>query len=137
MLGPFYEAAKCLKRFAKDSHGAVTVEAVVWLPIYLLFFGLIADVSLMFHGQARAQRIAYDGNRLASMGLLDTENAVESAVLARVESFSPGATVSTTFGASTVATTLTMPASDLTVIGTFTTFMNLDITVSSIHLRET
>ena len=136
MYGPISEAAKRLKRFVQDNQGAVTVEAVVWLPIYLLFFGLIADVSMMFHGQARAQRIAYDANRQVSIGALGSESAVEQAVLARVKAFCPGAKVNTTFGASTVATTVTMPAKDLTVIGTFATFAKLDITVSAVHLRE-
>nr|MDJ1018453.1 hypothetical protein [Paracoccaceae bacterium] len=109
---------------------------VVWLPIYVIFFVLIADVSLMFHGQATATRIAYDGNRQASLGALETEQAVETAILARVQALSPNATVDTVFGTDTVTTTLTMPARDLLAIGSFAQFIDLDITVSSVHMLE-
>ncbi|PWK53099.1 hypothetical protein C8D95_1141, partial [Silicimonas algicola] len=30
--------------------GAVTVEGVLWVPIYGVFFALLVDVSLMFNG---------------------------------------------------------------------------------------
>lgn len=119
-----------------DESGSVTVESVLWVPVYLLFFGLIADVSLMFHAQAKAMRIAYDGNRQASFGLLKSEAAVEDMVLARVQAFSSRATVDTVFGADSITTTLTMPASDLMVIGSFSNILDLEVTVTSVHKRE-
>ena len=123
------------RRFFEAHDGSVTVESVVWIPIYLLFIALIVDVSLMFHGQAKAMRIAYDGNRAASFGLLETPGQVETAVLARVRAISPSATVTTAMNSNTVSTTVTLPASDLVALG-FTKFLNIDLTVSSVHLLE-
>lgn len=124
------------KRLVYDESGSVTVESVLWVPVYLLFFGLIADVSFMFHGQAKAMRIAYDGNRQASFGLLKSETAVEDMVLTRVHAFSPQATVDTAFGTDSITTTLTMPASDLMAIGSFSRIFYFNVTVTSVHKRE-
>lgn len=136
MKGAIDTTRHLLGRYGSDNEGSVTVESVLWVPVYLLFFGLIADVSLMFHAQAKAMRIAYDGNRQASFGLLNSESAVEDMVLARVQAFSSRATVDTVFGADSITTTLTMPASDLIAIGTFASILDLDVTVTSVHKRE-
>ena len=121
----------------RDESGALTVESVLWLPVYLLFFALIADVSLMFHSHAQATRIVHDANRLASYGEYTTPNEVKAAVKARLDAYSPNATIQSTFGATTVATTVTMPASDLTAVGIMGVLTNTDITVSLLHLVET
>lgn len=123
-------------RFAQSQDGVLSVESVLWIPIYLLFFVVIADVSAMFSGQAKAVRIAYDGNRLASLGDLTTPQEVEAAVLARVHAFSPGATANTVFGTDSITTTLRMPASELAAVGTFARLVDYDVIVSSVHMRE-
>ncbi len=126
----------CLSRFKRQEHGAITVEAVLWVPVYLIFFSLIADVSLIFHAQAKATRIAYDGNRQASAGVFETEAETRTAVLGRVQSFSPGATVSTVFGTDEITTTVSMPTSDLAPVGLVSQLMNINISVSSVHMRD-
>ncbi len=125
-----------LKRLRQDESGSITVESVLWIPIYLLFFVLIADVSLMFHSQAQAQRIVHDANRQASKGDLTAANQVEAAVRARLNDYSPNATISSAFGASTVATTVMMPVTDVAAIGILGVLTRGTITVSHVHLLE-
>lgn len=136
MLGHFSGLLRPIKHFARSKDGSITVEAVVWIPIYILFIAIIVDTSLLFHGKAKAMRMAHDGNRQASVGLLETEKQVEDAVFARVKRFSPSAKVDTVFGANTVQTTLTIPANELTAIGSFSSLLKFDLTVSSVHLME-
>lgn len=135
-------------RFLRDSDGAITVEAVLWVPVYLVFFALITDVSMMFHGYAKAMRIAQDTNRHASTGYLkganDTDTQVETKLealaKANLDLFSPKATVSTVLDTAAttphVITNISVPSSDLQVIGLFSVFANIDIQVSSVHLLE-
>lgn len=124
-------------RMARDESGSITVESVLWMPIYLLFFTLIADVSLMFHSQAQATRIVHDANRQASVGIYKTSSEMKAAVKERLDDYSPNATISSTFGPSTVVTTVTMPVSDVAAIGILGKLVRSNITVSLLHLVET
>ena len=122
--------------FSRDERGSITAESVLWIPVYLVFFALIADVSLMLHAQAKATRIAQDANRHASNGYLVTETDLEDMIGASMASISPNATIDSTIGAQTVATTIEMPVTDLEVVGLFARFSDITITVSTIHLLE-
>jgi Flp pilus assembly protein TadG len=129
---------KLLERsgFSRDERGSLTAESVLWLPIFMVFFSMIADVSLVFHGQAKAMKIAQDVNRHASYGFYDTDTEMETLAAAKLAVFSPNGTVDSTIGAQTVATTITIPTTDLLVVGFLGLFTNLNITVSSLHLME-
>jgi hypothetical protein len=95
------------------------------------------DVSQIFHGQAKAMRMAYDGNREASLGKFIDANETQAAILARVQSFSPNASVTTVFSTESISTEVVIPTSDLAIIGTVAKIMNIDVTVSSVHMRDT
>ncbi len=123
-------------QFFRDDDGAITVESVLWVPVFLLFFALIADVSLIFHGQAKALRIAYDGNRQASLGELATASDTQAAILARIQEFAPNATVNTTFGTEDIETRVVLPTNDMVAVGTITRIMNIDIKIQSSHMRD-
>lgn len=123
-------------RFFRDDNGAVTVESVLWVPVFLLFFALIADVSLIFHGQAKALRIAYDGNRQASLGEFANAAETQAAILARIQEFAPNATVSTTFGTEDIETRVVLPTNDMVAIGTVTRILNIDLKFQSVHMRD-
>jgi Flp pilus assembly protein TadG len=123
-------------RFTRCQSGALTVEAVLWVPVYLFLFVFIADVSLIFHGQAKATRIAYDGNRMASVGSFETETETSDAIRGRVHVFSPQATVETVFGSDDITTIVVMPSADLAAIGLISRIVDLDVTVLSVHMRD-
>ena len=123
-------------RFLRDESGTLSVESVLWLPIYILFFALIADVSMVFHNQTKAMRIVQDANRLASRGILEDAASVRETVEARVRTISANAEVTSAFGVDTVATTVVMPARDMTMIGLVGALSTLNVTISSMHLVE-
>lgn len=123
-------------RFSRDEHGSITAESVLWLPVFLIFFALIADVSLMLHAQAKAMRIAQDANRHASTGYFVNENDLEDMIGASMATISPNATIESTIGAQTIATTIEMPVTDLEVVGLISRFSDITITASTIHLLE-
>lgn len=127
-------------RFLRENDGAITVEAVLWVPVYLVFFALITDVSMMFHGYSKALRIAQDTNRHASTGYYIDETDLETMATANLQSFAPNATVQSTLDelATTphVITNISVPSSDLQVIGLFGVFANINIQVSAVHLLE-
>jgi hypothetical protein len=118
--------------------GAATIEALLWIPLMLIFFSLLADATMIFSGQARALRVLQDGNRRIAVGFLDTCAQVESYVEDRLEPLSPGADASCSIDSATnvVTTQVTMPASDLDIAGLLSSFDSLQVTVSTQHLLE-
>ena len=123
-------------RFTRDESGALTVEAVLWLPLYMAFFALISDVSFMIHGQTQAARVAHDANRLASIGFYENADEVKAMELKGIQNISPNAVVEVEYGTETVSTSITIPSADLQIVGFFARFGDIDITAGSMHLLE-
>ena len=123
-------------QFCRDEDGALTVESVLWIPFYIIMLSLTVDASAMMHGSAKAMRIAQDVNRQASTGYYITEDELEAMTTAALAHFSPNATVESVIGLTAVSTTITIPSSDLEVIGFFGNFKNFDVSVATIHLLE-
>lgn len=116
--------------------GSITIEAVLWLPLYLMFFALVADVSLLFHAQAKATRIAQDINRLAVIGYLENESEMKDRADAQIQAFSPSGFAQVTMASHAVSTTVTMPTNDLVAVGWFSALTGENIVVQAVHLME-
>ena len=127
---------RLLKRFARDTSGNATIEFVIWLPMVLLAFGLTVDVSMIFHSQSEVLRIVQDANRNASIGRLRTPDEAESYIEARLQKASASADATSSITAGVISTTVTYPARDFQILGFFSQFNNLEITVNSEHLIE-
>ncbi|NNF23598.1 MAG: hypothetical protein HKN63_02155 [Rhodobacteraceae bacterium] len=126
-----------LRVFAKREDGAATIEALLWIPLMLFFFSLLADAAMIFTSQAQVLRIVQDGNRKFAIGFYETTNEVEDYVEATIANLTPNATaVTETSVGAIVRTTVTMPASDVIISGLMDSFLDLDVTVTSFHLME-
>ena len=139
MSAPFAGRLSGVADFIRNEKGAISVESVLWLPLYFAFAAAIVDVSMIMNGQARALRVVQDTNRLAASSFVKGESEVEKEVLDRLAHISPNATVDATINADgdEITTTATLPATDLEVLGLFFRFGAIKLTVSSTHLLET
>jgi Flp pilus assembly protein TadG len=126
------------KRFLSDDDGAATIEAVLWMPFFVLVFGLIADASLLFNTQAALTRIVQDANREYSIGLLKSEADTEAFILARVGAVQndPSTSVKTTYANGLIRTTVTVPAKDYMAVGFFRALTGIHLTVTSEQVME-
>ncbi|MEO9826215.1 MAG: TadE/TadG family type IV pilus assembly protein [Paracoccaceae bacterium] len=129
---------KSVATFLEDNDGAISIESVLWLPVYTFFLVMIVDVSLMFNGQAQAQRVLHDINRLASTGYYTSEEEVESRANALLSHLSANVSVDATIdtASGTITAVASMPASDLMAIGTIPNFSQFNVTVGAWHLIE-
>lgn len=125
-----------LFRFARNEDGAATIEAVLWLPFYLMLFGLLADVSMVFHGQSKLLRIVQDANRNMSIGRLTTTAEVVDFVQTRAGVFATPTNVSNDVVAGLITTSITVPMHDLDLFGVAGVFRSAEMTVRSEHLME-
>lgn len=128
---------RALQRFSGEN-GSVTIEAVLWLPFFVVFLTLIADVALIFHGQARALRIVQDANRNYSTGFYENATETQDAIVARLsaERLTPNAKAQTVVSDGIITSTVEIPSGDLDAIGFFTSLASIDMQIRSQHVME-
>ena len=125
-----------LKRFFRRTDGTATVETVLWFPLFIAVFGLMLDVAMIFHGQAKVLRITQEGNREYSIGRLTTPAAAEAYIEGALAQLNIQATARTTEVAGVAHTIVTVPANQLQVLGYFTAFSSLQLNITAEHMIE-
>ncbi len=131
-----YQFIKRVLRFRSDSKGSATIEAVLWLPMFIAIFALMADAAMIFNGHSRVMRVVQDANRNLSIGRLDTEDETEEYIVASLSTLSPNAVANTQIVAGVVTTVVTVPATDLEILGMFSSLNSIDLQIRSQHLIE-
>ena len=124
-----------LGRFRRED-GAVTVEAVLWIPFFVFCLTMVADAALIFYGQARALQVAQDANRAYSVGSLASYDEAKQYIEGTLESMSPNATSQTISNDGIVTTVVSLPASDLAAVGFFTSLTSFDMQVVAQMVQE-
>ena len=125
-----------MRNFLRRESGTATVEFVLWLPVVMLIFGLIVDVSLVFGGEAQALRVVQDANRGLSVGHFQTIDAAKAYILDQVKPLSSRATINMTVVNGVIISRLTIPASDLMATGMYSNLLNLNVVVVAQFLSE-
>ena len=57
--------------FVKDENGSATIEAVLWLPIFLFIILLVFDVSMTFYNQSQLSKVTQTASRHYAVGQTD------------------------------------------------------------------
>ncbi len=65
-IGGTSPTARRFRRFVRDDKAAVTVEFVLWLPLFIIILFLIVEVSLLFLTQSSMWNVARDTARRIS-----------------------------------------------------------------------
>ena len=132
-LGTFQRG---IRKFLRSTEGSASFEVVIWTPVFMFIFFLIADTAIIFSDQAQVLRIVQDANRAMSIGQLTTVSETQTRIADAIANISPNAVVTTTVSAGVIRTDVVMPVSDLEATGMVDAFDNLTVTVSAQHLSE-
>lgn len=124
------------RSFLRREEGSATIEAVIWLPVLMAMFCLAADSALIFAKQAEVMRVVQDANRAMSVGRLTSADATEAYIAAQIAAISPAAEIETTVTSGVIATTVTMPSSDLAATGMIPALTGINVSVTSQHMSE-
>ena len=81
-LRPLQVTNRLLRRFRRDEKAAVTVEFVLWLPLFIMILFLIVEVSLLFLTQSSMWNVARDTARRITTHEFDQASAVTHATAA-------------------------------------------------------
>ena len=119
------------ERFVRSERGSSSVEAAIWMPIYMGLILVIANTSLVFYGQSQAMRVVQDGNRALSVGRLTSEDETEAFIAERLSHLTDSPIVETILNEGIVYTTVQIPVEDLAHIGNLNMFSEYSVSVAS------
>ena len=121
--------------FARDENGGVTVEFVLWAPVFCALIAGAVDISLAFMNQSNFWNVARDTARLVSRHAMDADEAKayaeSNAIFGKTE---PTATV--TIDTNEVIVTITAPATTVDAFGIFGIFEGTTIKAEVRHNLE-
>ena len=118
-------------RWMRGQDGSVSVEAALWLPIFMGLILVITNTSLVFYGQSQAMRVVQDANRAFSTGRLATEADVQAFIVERLAPLTAEPIVETVVHQGVIYTTAQLPVEDLAHIGTLNMFSGYHVNVAS------
>jgi len=110
-------------RFVKDETGSVTIEFVLWVPVFVVILAITVDATILFMTQANLWSIARDTTRQMSTGMYPTNSAAEDAAYKHMPSWRDNATIEARRDANFVSLSIKIPISDVSpfnIVGTFT-----------------
>lgn len=124
------------RRFRREEEGAAAIEVVMWTPIFLILFGMITDTSVVFGRQAEILRIIQDTNRSLAVGRFLTIEQAEEYISEKVAVFTDEGSIDVNVVNGIIATSVTLPASDLTSTGLFGAINSLSFTIGASQMSE-
>jgi Flp pilus assembly protein TadG len=124
-----------VRRFARKEDGAATIEAVLWLPVFVLIMALAVDVTMIFHAYSRVLRVVQDVNRAVSVGRIeDTEDAEDKMVQMLPNYDYVEADVAYEDGI--ITSTVTVPVTSVVAVGIVNSLLGHDIIVQTVQYAE-
>ncbi len=125
-----------LRGFFRDDKGSFTIEALFWLPIFVVVLSIVADTALIYAKQSQVLRVVQDANRQYAVGKFADGAATETYILNLVHAMSPNATARSTLTNGIITTTVTMPARDLIATGMLPVLSGMNVLVVLQQMKE-
>lgn len=111
-------ALRALRAFGTRTDGGVTVEFVLWLPVFVSVIALSTDASMMFMRQSNFWNVSRETARIVSRHGLDSVAAEQYAASnARFGDYTPNVSVLVDSLSSTVTVTITGRAEKMAPFG--------------------
>ncbi len=125
-----------MARFFRSERGAVTVDAVIWIPVFVFILLFISEVSLAFAGETAITQVVEDANRLYASGYFQTAADTETFIRSQLPKLSSSMTVSITESNKIIKTVITVPLLSITGLNAVQQLSGITVTVSGEQLSE-
>lgn len=125
-----------LNRFRRSDDGSFSVEGVLWVPLFVVTLAAIIDLSLVFHHRADLAHTIHQVNRAVAVGQFETAGEAQTYLSDRLRRYGDNAESTVTVTDLEVETRVSVPASEVSSMGTIPLLADLDITLSYTHLME-
>lgn len=122
--------------FRGDESGAATIEAVLWLPLFIFLFVMILDAAMIFTNHSRALKVIHDANRAYATGTFTSCAQVTSFIEGRVQVFAPTAVAACSRSGGFTTASVSMSSGELDLSGATGMFGGLTVVAQSQQLIE-
>lgn len=130
-----HRAAACLRSYAADDRGAITIEFLSWIPAFVMMLSLIADLSFVFLTNSSMWDVARDAARRVALHKMTTAD-VEEFVRERIVTTSRNFRVNAVADDEAVTITIATPINDATALRVYANLLPGDLVARVIMLRE-
>jgi hypothetical protein len=124
-----------LRRVSDDS-GSASIEAVMWMPVFMFFIALVFDASMILMNRAHILRAIQDGNRAYAVGWHADLSETEQAIRLGAARFGAVVEPQSTRQGNVIQSVVRVRAGDLSAVGLLQPFANMQLTVFAHHLIE-
>lgn len=112
-----------VEKFLRDEAGSITVEFLLWLPVFIFVLAAVVDASSLFQVHADMQTVARDSARRMAMDEMDAD-AAQSYALNSLAAVAPYTFAATAQGVGTgthsfSVVTISVPIAEVSVFSFF------------------
>jgi Flp pilus assembly protein TadG len=108
---------KRARRFGRSERGVITVEFVIWMPVFLVILAFIADACALYLMQADMWNVARDTARRMTTGQLATTLEAHDYAAAQLMYPNKPYTITATPGVPDDVVEITIPIRDASIFG--------------------
>jgi Flp pilus assembly protein TadG len=127
---------KLLRRLRSDESGSATIEAIIWIPIFVWVLVVIVNASVVLYQKNEAYRIVQNANRVLSTGYMKTEAETEAFIQDRLAGIAPEAVVTTRIVDGIVTSDVSYTLDTLFMPHVVRDLMNLNVSITAQHFME-
>ena len=128
-FAPLNSIKSAISRFAKDESATVTIEFVLWVPVFVLILAITVDASVLFMTQANLWSIARDTTRRMATGALAEGTDAEDYARSRMAAWGDSTTVTTSINGTYATILFEVPIADVSPFNIVTAFTSGEIVV--------
>jgi Flp pilus assembly protein TadG len=127
-----------IRTFVQSESGSQTIEAVIWVPIFVFLLAFMINVAMVFFNESQMLRVVQDANRAFSLGWFTTDTETEQYISDKLAYLSTNVTVDTSIDRGIITTQATIPALDMMPLAALGSrfFSDTQITVQAEHVVE-
>ncbi len=125
-----------LGRRLRDDSGASSVEAVLWLPLFMFFLLLVFDTSMTFLNKSQIYRLTQDANRGFATGRLRTTGDTEEFIRTGMATLGASPVIASSVSGNVIRSEVRVRAGDLSGVGVLGLIANIELRIATQHLLE-
>lgn len=125
-----------IRSFLHRDDGSASIEAVLWLPLFVYMLCLIVDASMVFHTHSRILGVIQDVNRSLALGRITDMSVAENTVKSRLVNYGSSVSVTSKEVDGVYSTTVSIPFRNVQVLGVLPSSIAPNLTVAAYQYRE-
>lgn len=112
------------------------LSGIVWVPLFVISLATIIDLTLVLHQRSALAHMVHQINRAVATGRLSTAQEAQALLDDRLQRYGPRAYGLVTVGRDSVETQVSIPADEVSSMGSVAMLTDITIALRYSHLLE-